>query len=161
MTGYTFSEVQGKPLHAFIQHTRPDGRHYPIEESTIDRALANREQMQGEDHFIHKDGHFISVAFTASPIIESGVPRGTVVEVRDTTIEKRLAAEMKIRESTAKDLLEQKVKERTSELEKINYELMQFTSVASHDLKEPLRKISVFSKLLREKGVAQLDESMA
>jgi PAS domain S-box-containing protein len=160
MTGYTLGELQGKPMHSFIQHTHPDGRHYPIEESAIDRALPGREQMQGEDHFIHKDGHFFSIAFTASPVIESNVPRGTVVEVRDTTAEKRLAAEMKVREATAKELLEQKVKERTAELEKINYELLQFTSVASHDLKEPLRKISVFSKLLRERGPV-LDEPMA
>jgi len=160
MTGYTLPEVQGKELHAFIQHTHPDGRHYPIEESAIDRALLTRTQTQGEDHFIHKDGHFISVAFTASPIIESDVPRGTVIEVRDTTIERQRAAESKVKESKAKELLEQKVKERTVELEKINYELLQFTSVASHDLKEPLRKISVFSKLLREKGGESLDEPM-
>jgi PAS domain S-box-containing protein len=160
MTGYTLDEVKGKPLHAFIQHSRPDGRHYPIEESGIDQALPTGVQVQGEDYFIHKNGHFVSVAFTASPIIESGVPRGTVVEVRDTTVEKKLAAERKVKESTAKELLEKKVKERTSELEKINYELMQFTSVASHDLKEPLRKISVFGKLLRERGADQLDELM-
>lgn len=161
MTGYSLSEVQGKPLHSFIQHSRPDGRHYPIEESPINRALPERVQFQGEDHFIHKDGHFYSVAFTASPIIESGVPRGTVIEVRDTTVEKKTAAELKIKESTAKELLEQKVRERTAELEKINYELLQFTSVASHDLKEPLRKISVFSKLLRDKGNGKLDEALA
>lgn len=160
MTGYTMAEVQGKPLHAFIQHTRPDGRHYPMEESTINRALPEGVQIQGEDFFVHKDGHFYSVAFTASPILESGTPRGTVIEVRDTTAEKRLASEMKIKDATAKELLEQKVKERTAELEKINYELLQFTSVASHDLKEPLRKISVFSKLLRDRGITQLDESM-
>ena len=160
MTGYTLAEVQGKPLHSFIQHTRPDGRHYPIEESAINRALPAQVQIQGEDHFIHKDGHFYSVAFTASPIIESGVPRGTVIEVRDTTIEKKQAAELKIKEATAKEHLELKVKERTAELEKINYELLQFTSVASHDLKEPLRKISVFGKLLRDKGIDHLDDGL-
>jgi PAS domain S-box-containing protein len=159
MTGYTLGEVQGKPLHLFIQHTRPDGRHYPIEESAINRALPEHVQIQGEDFFIHKNGAFYSVAFTASPIIESGRPTGTVIEVRDTTSEKQQAAEWKVKEGKAKELLEQKVKERTAELEKINYELLQFTSVASHDLKEPLRKISVFSKLLRDK-VSQLDDPM-
>jgi signal transduction histidine kinase/FixJ family two-component response regulator len=55
-------------------------------------------------------------------------------------------------------LLEQKVEERTlelqqsnEELEAKNHELQQFTSVASHDLKEPLRKIQVFSSIVREK----------
>jgi PAS domain S-box-containing protein len=160
MTGYTLEEVKGKPLHTFIQYTRPDGRHYTIEDSTIHKALLTGLPMHGEDHFIQKDGRFINVAFTVSPIIESGVQRGTVIEMRDTTIEKKVAAEMKFKEWTAKELLEQKVKERTTELEKINYELMQFTSVASHDLKEPLRKISVFGKLLRERGKDQLDHLM-
>lgn len=160
MTGFTLEEVRDKPLHSYIQHTHPDGRHFPLEESLIDQALSKRIQIQGEGYFNHKHGHMYSVVFTASPIIESDVPRGTVIEVRDTTDQKRQAAEQKQREESAKELLEQKVKERTSELEQMNYELLQFTSVASHDLKEPLRKISVFSKLLRERSSGQLDESM-
>jgi PAS domain S-box-containing protein len=160
MTGFTLEELKGKPLHSFIQNFRPDGRHYPMEESQIHQAMSQRIQVQGEDHFMHKTGHFYSVAFTASPIIESNVFKGVVIEARNTTEEKKLAAALKIREEVALELLEQKVKERTAELEKINYELLQFTSVASHDLKEPLRKISVFSKLLREKGGTNLDESL-
>lgn len=160
MTGFKLHEVKDKPLHYYIHHTYPDGRHFPIEECAIDRALPTRMQTKGEDVFIHRDGHFYSVAFTASPIIENGVPKGTVIEVRDTTEEKKLAVELKRKEANAKEVLEQKVKERTSELEKINYELLQFTSVASHDLKEPLRKISIFSKLLRDKGASQLDASL-
>ncbi|HZY81481.1 MAG TPA: ATP-binding protein [Cyclobacteriaceae bacterium] len=160
MTGYKLDELSGKPFHHFIQHTRHDGRHFTIEESPIHKAYASRTQVHGEDHFIHKAGHFYSVSFTASPIIESGAVKGIVVEARDTTAEKKLAENLRIKDEIAKELLEQKVKERTAELEKINYELLQFTSVASHDLKEPLRKISVFSKLLREKGSDQLDETM-
>lgn len=56
------------------------------------------------------------------------------------------------------ELLEQRVAERTQELVKINQELeasnndlQQFASVASHDLKEPLRKIQVFSTIIRDK----------
>lgn len=56
------------------------------------------------------------------------------------------------------DLLEKKVKERTGELlitnkelETSNTDLQQFASVASHDLKEPLRKIQVYSNLIKEK----------
>jgi signal transduction histidine kinase/CheY-like chemotaxis protein len=64
------------------------------------------------------------------------------------------------------ETLEKKVAERTQQLMDINRELEisnndleQFTSVASHDLKEPLRKIQVFGNLLREK--AALDDSKA
>ena len=160
MTGYTMEQVKGKPLHLFIQPTRPDGRHYPIEESSIHKAITTKTQVQADDHFLHKSGHYYSVVFTASPIIESDVLKGVVIEGRNTTEEKKLAATLKVREETAKVLLEQKVRERTAELEKINYELLQFTSVASHDLKEPLRKISVFGKLLREQGADQLNEQL-
>ena len=67
-------------------------------------------------------------------------------------------------QKTNEELLEQKVLERTAEvkesieqleksneqLEKSNYDLLQFASVASHDLKEPLRKILTFSSLLQK-----------
>jgi two-component system CheB/CheR fusion protein len=55
-------------------------------------------------------------------------------------------------------ILEKKVEERTaalqrsnSELEASNTELLQFASVASHDLKEPLRKIHIFSNIIRDR----------
>lgn len=58
----------------------------------------------------------------------------------------------------ANEVLEQRVIERTQELQKSNeelesknHELQQFTSVASHDLKEPLRKIQVFSSIVKDK----------
>jgi signal transduction histidine kinase/DNA-binding response OmpR family regulator len=58
----------------------------------------------------------------------------------------------------ANELLEEKVKERTrelldknGELEASNHELQQFASVASHDLKEPLRKIQIFSSIIKER----------
>ncbi|HUR11332.1 MAG TPA: chemotaxis protein CheB [Flavitalea sp.] len=43
-------------------------------------------------------------------------------------------------------------------LEQSNYELMQFASVVSHDLKEPLRKIQTFGNLLQVKAVNKLVE---
>lgn len=59
--------------------------------------------------------------------------------------------------------LERRVAERTSELAKANADLLaanerltQFNNLASHDLKEPVRKITVFSDLLLE-GVANKD----
>ncbi|MGN7821663.1 hybrid sensor histidine kinase/response regulator [Chitinophaga sp. 22536] len=56
------------------------------------------------------------------------------------------------------EILEQKVKERTEELVEINksleasnHDLQQFASVASHDLKEPLRKIQLFGAIVRDR----------
>ena len=64
----------------------------------------------------------------------------------------------------ANDKLELRVAERTQELQKLNYELeisntelVQYASVASHDLKEPLRKIHIFSKMINDKYSPQLE----
>ena len=54
--------------------------------------------------------------------------------------------------------LESLVKERTGELERSNDDLQQFAHVASHDLKEPLRKIRVFSNRLKEEYHSALPE---
>ncbi|GHB79510.1 PAS domain-containing sensor histidine kinase [Persicitalea jodogahamensis] len=59
-------------------------------------------------------------------------------------------------QKVANDTLEQKVAERTHELEtanehlrSVNDELQQFNYVASHDLQEPLRKIKIFSERIK------------
>jgi two-component system CheB/CheR fusion protein len=56
------------------------------------------------------------------------------------------------------ETLERKVIQRTQELQQMNealeasnHDLQQFASVASHDLQEPLRKIHMFSKLIKDK----------
>lgn len=150
MTGFRCEQLNEKPLHYYIQHTYPDGRHFPIEESQMDLALSKKCQMRGEAVFIRKTGEFFPVAFVASPILINDVPHGTVVEARDITDEKQLQLKLRKQQEEAMALLEEKVKERTAELEKINDELLQFTSVASHDLKEPVRKVSIFSSRLKD-----------
>lgn len=93
LTGYSLSEVQGQVLHNVVHHTRPDGRPYPLEECPIDQALPQNNQEQGEEIFVHKDGTFYPVVFTASPIREAGVPVGTIIEVRGVAEEKRAERE--------------------------------------------------------------------
>jgi signal transduction histidine kinase len=52
--------------------------------------------------------------------------------------------------------LEQRVAQRTAQLERSNQELQQFAYVASHDLQEPLRAVSQYLGLLRDRHSAQL-----
>ena len=83
LTGFQLDELQGRPLHDIIHNRYPDGRDYPLAECPIDRAYPELAQTQGEETFVHKDGSFYPVAFTASPISDdSGVPIGTIIEVR-------------------------------------------------------------------------------
>jgi len=65
------------------------------------------------------------------------------------------------------EIMEQKVAERTAELHRTNrelqnsnHDLQQFASVASHDLKEPLRKIQMFSNLLKDRYLKDSDETV-
>lgn len=70
------------------------------------------------------------------------------------------------RQKTLNEILEHRVKQRTrdlvvknKELATSNHELQQFAWVASHDLKEPLRKIQTFNYLIRDKFLSNNEEA--
>ncbi|MCH8208296.1 MAG: PAS domain S-box protein [Nitrospinae bacterium] len=54
---------------------------------------------------------------------------------------------------------EEKLKEYSAELERSNQDLNEFASIASHDLQEPLRKLTIFSDRLQEKYADVLDDT--
>ncbi|MEW6373857.1 MAG: ATP-binding protein [Pseudomonadota bacterium] len=83
LTGYRLDEVLGAPLHDFVHHTRPDGSPYPLAECPIDRAAPLNMQERGEETFVHRDGSFYPVHFTASLVHRDGRVVGTVIEVQD------------------------------------------------------------------------------
>ena len=105
LTGYTLTETTGRPLHDVIHHTRPDGSPFPLSECAIDRAFPKDAKTQGEEVFVHKNGQFYPVSFTASPTHDDdGKVVGTIIEVRDISDEKQIAA--------ARDLLMREVDHR-------------------------------------------------
>lgn len=76
-------------------------------------------------------------------------------QVRDA-LAAREKAEKKLRDLNR--TLERRVRERTADLEARNRELQNFAYVASHDLREPLRKIQTFAGLVQQEAGDELSD---
>ena len=89
---------------------------------------------------------------------QDNTTEGVVVNFIDVTEQKRAAD---IIERNYEELKEAsgKIQSTNTELEKSNMDLVQFASVASHDLKEPLRKIQIYGNILHDKVKDKLTES--
>ncbi|MGQ7944436.1 hybrid sensor histidine kinase/response regulator [Flavobacterium sp. WC2509] len=82
------------------------------------------------------------------------------------SIQDLLSKEIEIRKE-AQNNLEEKIAERTKqlvmkneELELRNHELQQFSWVVSHDLKEPIRKVQMFIKIINERYLVKNEKSV-
>jgi hypothetical protein len=76
---------------------------------------------------------------------EAGSPLTLLGVIQDITEQKEFAEQ-----------LSKLVRERTAELNRSNEDLLQFAHVASHDLKEPVRKTMVFTNMLEDQYGALL-----
>jgi PAS domain S-box-containing protein len=109
-----------------------------------------------EKRYIRKDGEVVWVDLSCSIVQDDGeIPLHFLTYIRDITGRKKL--EDTLRKYSQE--LEHRVKERTLALEQSNQDLEEFAYLASHDLQEPLRKITTFSDRLREKDHSLNDEA--
>ncbi len=135
-------------------HMKPVSHLYPDEEWRRIRAENVRQkgmQHHIETRIIRKDKQIIDADLSVSVLKgPDGKVTGSIGIMADITERKRMEEE---REALIKEL--QIVNQK---LGQSNKELQDFAYVASHDLREPLRKITSFGALLQESLGGKLDE---
>ena len=151
MLGYSKEELRGL---SFFDVIHPEDR------------LKNKEIFQSmfslkstgffmEKRYLCKDGVTIDVAVNMTRVMDAAEHAifGTAFV---TDISARKQAEAEIHKLNAE--LEQRVCDRTAELQASNQELEAFTYSVSHDLRAPLRHLTGYSELLQKNDRADLDE---
>jgi PAS domain S-box-containing protein len=145
MLGYTRSELIG--LHALdiVVETKAARVDLALE------AIKAKSDYRQEWQFKRKDGSVF-----AAEVIATTMPDGTLLGmVRD--ISERKAIEEKIRQLNAD--LEQRVTERTAQMQAANEELGAYGYAVSHDLRAPLRHILGFINMLQKEAGPSLSEN--
>jgi PAS domain S-box-containing protein len=145
--GYTHAEVIGKNL--FLFH---NSEQIPAV-IAANRQAEETGTFNGEIWHTRRDGTvFPSMMHNTLFRDENGQTIGVIGTLVDIT--ERKQAQDKIRKLNEE--LEQRVLERTAQLEIANKELEAFSYSVAHDLRAPLRSIDGFSRILMEEHAPQL-----
>lgn len=100
-----------------------------------------------EKRYLHKNGEIVWINLTVALVRkDSGEPDYFISVIQDISVRKRM--EQEIQQLNAE--LEQRVIQRTAQLQAANADLENFSYSVSHDLRAPLRAIVGFSGILRE-----------
>jgi PAS domain S-box-containing protein len=135
MLGFTAADLLGRNMHEAVHHTHRHGAHYHETDCPIFRAFRQGQPCRVDTEvFWRADGQPFDVEYSSYPILEKGEVKGAVITFLDVT-ERRRAEELLRR---AKDELESRVAERTSELSAALTQLREL-SAHSHSVREEER----------------------
>jgi PAS domain S-box-containing protein len=142
MFGYSRDELLGQPVEQLVpERFRPE---HPNYRSDFFLNPAARRMGAGRDLFgLRKDGSEFPVEIGLNPV----------------THHEGLFVLSAIVDITERKRLEERMQQANQALEQSNTDLEQFASIASHDLQEPLRKISTYAQLLQEECDQHFNEA--
>ncbi len=150
MIGWQLEDLVGKPQHAILHHTKPDGSPYDAKDCPIYAAFKDgKTHTVNDEVFWRKDGSCFPVEYTSTPIKnENGEMLGAVVIFRDIT--QRKEAERALQEANA-DLQHAltEVEELKIQLEEENKYLQQEIKL-SHNFEEIISQSKKFKKVLTQ-----------
>jgi PAS domain S-box-containing protein len=145
--GFSKEEAIGHVSHELLRTEFPE----PVDE--IKKCIMRDGHWKGELVHHKKDGGEIVVS---SLWLLQRDGRGRLLHILETNIDITQRKRDEVEICRLKDEMEERVIQRTAQLEAANRELEAFTYSVSHDLRAPLRHIAGFSGILMEEFSAEL-----
>ncbi len=136
--GYASEDLVGKDTRAFL-HPDDAARTVTAFSGLVD---CPETTFSVEFRFLHGDGTWRILEATASNLLDHPSVKGIVANARDVTEQRRA---------------EEQVEQYAARLERSNRDLENFAYVISHDLREPLRMVTSFLRLLEQRYEDVLD----
>ena len=143
--GWSAAEIQGKGLSDTIIPERYKEGHNRAMQRIIQTGETRILNKTVEISALKKSGQEFPISLTIS---------------RSTRMDNQVFISF-IRDITEQKRKDNELAERTVQLEKSNFELEQYASLTSHDLKEPLRKILLFSDILLTRNPKEISKENA